>query len=159
MRNQEQEITSQRISEYKHTTCTLQPEGGPEDDYPEPTNKSSNLIEALLSEFEQAKATHEGDDNPGADWWSGECARLESNLRTLMDIIYRMRGLHVVTRIVDEDKINDDSGENQWELCFTCSCCEWFKNCFCVDVQMFAHGKSAQGTLNHIFCTSRRYTN
>ena len=64
---------------------------------------------------------------------------MESELKGLMDTIYKMRGLHVVTRIVDEDKINDDSGENQWELCFTCSCCEWLKHGFCVDVQMVAH--------------------
>ena len=75
----------------------------------------------------------------GDDWWHEECVRLELELKGLMDTIYRMRGLHVVTRIVDEDKINDASGENQWELCFTCSCCEWVKKGFCVDVQMVAH--------------------
>ena len=109
VRYQEEEITNERVSEYKHTPFTQQCQDDPAEqqtleDYPEPTNKSSDLIEALLSDFEEAKTRYEDDDSCGDDWWHEECTRLELELKGLMDTIYRMRGLHVVTRIVDEDK-------------------------------------------------------
>ena len=119
-RCEEDEITDERASEYKHTTSTFtqQCQDDPSEqqtfeDCPEPTNKSSDLIEALLSDFKEAKARYEDDNSCGDDWWHEECARLELELKGLMDTIYRMRGLHVVTRIVDEDKINDESGQNR----------------------------------------------
>ena len=126
VRYEEEEITNERVSEYKHTTFTQQCQDGPSEQqtlerYPELTNKSSDLIEALLSDFEQAQAKYEGDDSRGADWWRTECLRLESELKALMDTIYRMRGLHVVTKIVDEDKINDASGVFVFTGTFVCN--------------------------------------
>ena len=130
---QTEEITDQRISEYLDTTCTRHPTL---EDYPEPANKCLHVVQDLLLDFEQSKAKFHGDNSPGTEWWRQECATLESRLTGLMATIFRMRGLHVVTRIVHEDNINDESGEHPWQLCFTCSCTQWIQNGFCICVQM-----------------------
>ena len=110
------------------------------EDYPEPANKSLDLVKALVSDFQECKAQFEGDNSEyDYDWWQLQCVSLESRLRGIMATTFRMRGLHVVTRIVDEDKINDDSGEHPWQLCFTCSCTRWIANGYCVCVQMVGH--------------------
>ena len=133
-RLQAEEITNERICEYLHTTCTRHPTS---EDYPEPANKSLDLVNALVSDFQECKAQFEGDNSEcDYDWWRLQCVSLESRLRGIMATTFRMRGLHVVARIVDEDKINDDSAEHPWQLCFTCSCTQWIQNGFCICVQM-----------------------
>ena len=74
-RYEEDEITDERVSEYKHTTSTFtqQCQDDPSEHqtsqhYPEPTNKSSALIAALLSDFDEAKARYEDDDRCGDEW-------------------------------------------------------------------------------------------
>ena len=136
-RLQGEEITDERICEYLYTTCTRHPTS---EDYPEPANKSLDLVNALVSDFQECKAQFEGDNSEcDYDWWRLQCVSLESRLRGIMATTFRMRGLHVVARIVDEDKINDDSGEHPWQLCFTCSCTRWIANGYCVCVQMVGH--------------------
>ena len=107
-RYEEDEITDERVSEYKHTTSTFtqQCQDDPSEqqtsqDYPEPTNKSSALIAALLSDLDEAKARYEDNDTcpmKPDEWWHQECVRLELELKGLMDTIYRMRGLHMWCR-------------------------------------------------------------
>jgi hypothetical protein len=132
---QTEDITDERISEYLHTSCTHS--SSPR--YPEPANKSLDQVEQLLNDFEDCRARFHSDDNPGIEWWQQQCDTLTLRLKALMGTIFRMRGLHVVTRIVDEDKINDPSGEHPWQLCFTCSCTRWIQNGFCICVQMVAN--------------------
>jgi hypothetical protein len=98
---QTEDITDERISEYLHTTCTHS--GSPA--YPEPANKSLDQVEDLLIEFEDCKAQFHSDDNPGIEWWQQHCDNLESRLKALMATIFRMRGLHVVTRILDASRL------------------------------------------------------
>ena len=89
-------MTEGRISEYLHTACTRHPTF---EEYPEPANNSLDLVQGLLSDFERCKTQFHRDDSPGIEWWRQECATLESRLTGLMATIFRMRGLHVVTRI------------------------------------------------------------
>ena len=102
VRYEEEEITNERVSEYKHTTQTFTEECEHDPaqqqssrDYPEPTNKSSALIAALISDFDEAKARYEANDTNdtyGDEWWHTECVRLKLKLEEI-SLVFNIKHL------------------------------------------------------------------
>ena len=78
------------------------------------------------------------ENDAGHNWWAQQCANLKPRLTDIMDQIFRMRSLHVVTCLVADDLTNC-SAEHVWWLCFKCSCSQWAKQGYCPCVAMVAH--------------------
>ena len=78
------------------------------------------------------------ENDTGHNWWAQQCADLKPRLDHIMDQIFQMRSLHMVTCLVGDELINS-TAEHVWWLCFKCSCTQWAKQGYCPCVAMVAH--------------------